>query len=388
MKLLSYFNKRSFSINFLIDTASLSVSLVEYKKNKNPLIYFVLNESVPQASDAGDGLIKSVIDTLQILHTKLAPELAKVEASLGVKIPLTLSRYILSSSWVVTQTALVSLKKDVPITVDQALVQSLLSTQKEKLKNTASSLITSQNLLALESETVQIRLNGYETALPYGKKTEKIDIAFWLSWIPLGLSEKISTTFPLFSTVKKHSFLLALFSLLRTRLEGDDYVIVDVGSNLSEWVVVKKGVVTETISIPFGYNNLNKKVSEVHGVDQGLSDSALTQHDDSVIDVSGQHSFVGEAQDIWVEEMSKYITDLSLRTYIPHLLYLHAPDQYLSFFDKALEKLSTKGTVANVSLFSVVPITDEFTKTFVDFKEDVVRDSDQALSALFIKSVI
>lgn len=387
MKLFS-FTKRSFSINFLIDTASLSVSLVEYRKNKNPLIYFVLNEMVPPASDTGDGLIKSVIDTLQILHTKLAPELAKVEASLGIKLPLTLSRYILSSSWVVTQTAVVSLKKDTPTTVDENLIQSLLSTQKDKLKNTASSLISVQNLLAVESETVQVCLNGYETASPYGKKVKRVDAAFWLSWIPLGLSEKIATVFPLFTTLKKHSFLLTLFSFLRTQLEGDDYVIVDVGSSLSEWVIVKKGIVTDTISVPFGYGTLNKKMSETHGIDPGLSASTLTQHDDAVIDVSGHEPIVEKAQEAWSDEMSKYITDLSSRSYIPHMLYLHAPSQYLSFFENSLQKLSAKGAVANVNLFAVVPITPDLFKNTVEFKEDVVKDVDSALSALFVSKII
>ncbi len=107
-------------------------------------------------------------------------------------------------------------------------------------------------------------LNGYQTSKPYGKQTKSIEISIFLSMISKEVETKTRKVLEKIfhsHTIAFHSFALTSFSAIRDIFHSEeDFLLVDVGGEVTDVSLVRRGILLETVSFPTGKNFLLRSV--------------------------------------------------------------------------------------------------------------------------------
>jgi hypothetical protein len=139
----------------------------------------------------------------------------------------------------------------------------------------------------LEQKIMKVKLNGYETAAPFGKRAKEAEVSSYISVAPEPAMPKIFETLRSAFNQKNiefHSFAFLLFSAFRDILSKEsDYIFADVGGETTDVSIVRDGVIRETISFPIGQRfMLRSVVKELGTVPEEASSSIALYKDGSL----------------------------------------------------------------------------------------------------------
>lgn len=236
---------------------------------------------------------------------------------------------IVGSHFYISQTRVIKAKYPMSVTATQSLVESLISEDtklflEKHLKNELGGA-ESPNML-LEQKIMQIKLNGYETACPFGKKVSELDISVFDSIIPkIVLNDIRNTISKIFHNdkVEFHSFTFALFDAMRGVTDNKDgFTVVNVENELTEISVIRNGTIDDSISFSLGKNFLIRRVEEKFGTvtDEAISYLKMFTAKSGEPEVLEKISAVVKEAG---EEWSKALRDNTKRMSVHHLLPEH-----------------------------------------------------------------
>jgi hypothetical protein len=133
----------------------------------------------------------------------------------------------------------------------------------------------------ISSDLFSIKANEYEIDLLdlENKKIQKIELSFLDSYVSkfdkhfiLGA---IKNHFPLLD-VKLNSFLPVLLNQIRKVYDpADDFIFLDISSEITEFGIFSNGSISHIITIPFGINKIINKIIERKNVDSYEAGSLL-----------------------------------------------------------------------------------------------------------------
>jgi len=130
----------------------------------------------------------------------------------------------------------------------------------------------------LEDAIIQVRLNGYPTANPIGQSARTIDTVSYVSvgdpLVQKRIRETVAHAFRT-ATVRIHSFSFVAFAVLRNLILQENFVCIDFGGEITDIIVVKRGVLEKTISVPFGKNHILREVMRSMHVSYDIAASSL-----------------------------------------------------------------------------------------------------------------
>jgi hypothetical protein len=146
----------------------------------------------------------------------------------------------------------------------------------------------------------------------FNKKIQKIEISFFDSFLSKFdkhfIDGAIRNHFSLIK-INFNSFIPTLFNQIRKiyRLE-DDFVFLDVSSEITEFGIFKNNKVESIITIPFGINKILNKISEKKEIDLYEAESILKMYFDNHLDLEVKKEIGGlikKEVDILKEEIEK-----------------------------------------------------------------------------------
>ncbi|MBI5005309.1 MAG: hypothetical protein HZC03_01765, partial [Candidatus Lloydbacteria bacterium] len=183
----------------------------------------------------------------------------------------------------------------------------------------------------LEQKIIQVRLNGYATQKPYGKRAQDIDVALYVSASPQSFLNTIHTFIgDIFhrDADQYHSLALVSFSAFRDMFpEREHFLICDIGGEVTDLSLVKNNMLVETVSFPKGMMTLMRGAVSLlnRPPEEVLSRLVLYfdgRHDDTSSVKLGPS--IEEGRNSWLSSFREAVAELKSRNALPNEIEITA----------------------------------------------------------------
>lgn len=365
MSPISFFgnkNKNSNSV-IIIDVGSGSVggAVVVFDSEAKPNIVFETRDLFPiQARLNNHRLLPLTIESLdKIMDLIFKKGLQKSIDKEGRKV---FPRRIIcnfSSPWHISTTKTLHFKFDKPFVISNQFVEDIISYEG---KNFVSKIIKEDlgesfgqesKTAVSEQEVLQTFVNGYPVLYPVDKKANEFEMIVFMSAFPHQLVknfEKIcGKHFP--NIIPDfNSGTGVYFHVLRELFPNEgSFIIAHISGETTDISVVKKDVITETISFPLGRNFIVRRLmDEVKGVTPEVALSMLRANADGAIapKLSAKLlKILSQAEEDWVQLFSDSMKDFSKDFFLPTKVFVLAGDNSAKTFSDLItnKKLPVRG---------------------------------------------
>jgi len=382
--------KDGLSVVLDIGSGSVGGAFVIFSENEKPRIMFNVRKPIIFQKDFKfERFLFSMLKAIE----EVLEELSKTKLGKPRQVFC-----ILAAPWYVSETRSVVFEDEQAFTVTQKKVEDLILNEVNILKesfNVQYKDITDSKAEIIEVENINMKLNGYETNAPYGKKVKKIEAHLYIS-ISAGqvlqeIRQKISKILGL-NNVVFNSFSLSAFDTIRNLYsEQEDFMFVDIGGEMTDVSVVRDGILVETESFPFGKNFLLRMISsELKTVnDEALSSFSLYMEekttDANKIKIKAALSRVEEE---WSEVLCKTLKSMSANVTLPGFIFTISDIPFGPWFSEVIKnKWSGKVLFMGETIKTTV-INPLVLSKFVIFNPKVDKDAFIVTEVLFVDNLL
>lgn len=390
---LSAVNKNNLALIYDIGNASVGAALAVFSEKEKPRIVYAARKDVslpeksaPQKLEIETGkCLESVSEDIEkngLSHLKFT--------GLGSTIPES-AFCILSSPWHVSQTRIVTLKKDKPFLVTKKLVNELVLEEVNNFKKSPAvkeKADSGKNVL-VESEIVQVKLNGYETKSPEGKSAVSLQISLFLSLAPESVinlfGEKIKKVFNL-EKIFFNSFPLASFSAIRKSTGRQNFIFADISGETTDVLLAKDGTLSEIVTFPVGKKSVVRELSSKLGTsyEEALSlfylyqEKRLSDEEDKKLD-----AILSESAKSWLEPFRNALIEIGDGFSLPSFVFFTSDKDAEKWFGSLIKKEDYSQFTLTESAFSLKPTDLALFGEHCRLDGNVKRDNFLAIGAIF-----
>lgn len=259
--------------------------------------------------------------------------------------------YILKSPWCSSRTKTLSLTHSEPFLVTEEIIAELIrhedgSTVEQDEETEKRDSPARDTGKIFERLMTSSSLNGYRTRVPLGKEASAVSLSFFESRAPRALLRNIADTVCHFIHPRRerfHSYALASFSVVRDAFpETGDFLLVHVGGEITEALVVKKGNLLDIASFPSGSNQLIRTLCGATGPASASGLFALAR--EKRLDIAREKKTAAACRavgDDWSLHFSRTLTRFS-EEILPAFVYLAAESGYENIFADFIRETSAK----------------------------------------------
>lgn len=305
---------------------------------------------------------------------------------------------ILAAPWYVSEARKVVFEDKKNFTVTKKKVEKLILGEVETLKKSFNAHykdITDSKAEIIEVENINMKLNGYETSMPYDKKAKKIEVSLYVS-ISAGqvlqtLRQKIHKTLRL-KNVVFNSFSLAAFDTIRNMYsEKQNFIFVDLGGEMTDVSVVRNGILVETESFPLGKNFLLRTISSKLGTvnEEALSSFGLYMEGRTTdINKNKMSSVLDRVGEEWNEVFYKTLKSISVDIMLPGTIFLIADKPFGKLFSEIIKSKKPSKVMFMGETVETIVVNSLVLSKFSDFNLNVAKDVFIVAESLFIDSLL
>jgi len=370
---------------FDIRSSSVGGALFKVQKSGIPKIIFSVRESVPQEETVNvDKFLLSTMKSLDVVVSKI------FKASLGVPKSIFC---VLASPWYVSQTRIIHLKKDKPFTFNLALADDLIKREMSQFKeeHLEKYVKTKQEIQVIELKNIKTMLNGYETHNPLDQKTEEVEMTLFVSMSPgqiLSNIENVVNKYFHHETVKFSSFSFVSFTAIHNMfLDQPNFLLIDVGGELTDVSMIKKNVFSESISFPLGRHFIIRGIAEAMSCTPSEAESYVSLLHDGHADPSTEKKIlplINKLKTEWLSKFQESLANLSKDISVPFTIYLSADPDFIHFFGEVIEAEQFNQYTLTESKFKIIFMDTETLHGIVEFSKDTPRDPFIMVDAAYI----
>lgn len=384
MSLVSIFKNNPEDITALIDIGSGSVgaALVIFPKNKKPEIIFSKRLSLRiEESWNKEKVFSSILLNLeQVLNHVLKEGAGKLHIKeKNLKDKKIKDIYcILSSPWSTFKVKTLEDKKERAEYITDTAIETIV-------RNDLQSSNQNSEYESIEKKIIQVKLNGYPTSNPLGKRARETEISIFEGLVKREVLEKIKRVIGknLHGNVIFHSLSLATFTAINEIFREDkDYLVVDITGETTEMIFVSHDLPKKSFSFPKGKNNLIRNIAKEFNVDQDIALSFTKLY----YEKKSEESFRNKAEQIikktemeWQNDMEQVLD--SVRKEIPVLRVFSLVDPELAYPFPELIKSACQKIFQDTLITS---INKDSLDKFCNFKEKF--DPFLAIGAISVKN--
>jgi len=342
-------------LNLIIDIGSGSVGagLVLESANR-PRVLFQTRSNIDLSSNLN---FNSFLSEMTKSLRQVIEKVSKSRKGMPTKI-----RVFLSSPWAVSQTRVIKLRKNAEFTFTKKIADEYVG--KEICNFEKSSLNVykneNQNMRLIEKELFQIKLNGYKTNNPFGKKTMSFEMFLFLTASPEKVIDFVAYEIKKFFNlpVKFSSFVLPSFVTIRDIFPDDrNFIMIDVAGEITDVSLIKDDILLETSSFPLGRNSLIYNIAKLTGHNKTLAETFLDLYvDDKIQDKYKEkiRNILLDYKKEWMKCLSKIFAIISKKIFLPSKIYLTADEDVEKLFKKYIEEEEWGQYFVTESKFNVI----------------------------------
>ena len=272
---MSFFQKKtaiSTELIFDIESDSVCAAIVLYEVGKTPrIVYHTESEVTHKAHTDGAYLSRNMLKAVEETAEKassamIAPHVDKIHV-------------VLSSPWIISKLSCVEKKFEKETIIRQSAVADLL----EKERAASSKLFAVGDSAAIDAKLFEIKINGYPVAEYEGKRALSLEGTMVVSFASHKMSNEIKSRINRFFRAGNevfHSSLILRYIALRSILpHHTDYIWLQVHGELTDVLIVRKGVCAVSGSLPFGSDTLVRKFAGMTNESETTAASTLAMLD-------------------------------------------------------------------------------------------------------------
>lgn len=384
---------------FNIGGTSVSAVVVNFIPNSSPKILYAVRIPYKFKQLSHHEMMRdSLKATLHSVCDKIESEgLATLSSLPEGERKIDSIHFVLSSVWCVTQTKVFYFEKKVNFSPAEEIQKKLA--EKTDIDDSDEEGIPAngqKKMRFIERSIARILLNGYEVSDPYSKQARKASVYLFESATSKDIVKIVKgEIFKRFHTSKVvfHSFPYVLHSVLKeTFTQEKNYLMVDIGSETTEVMFVRDGVLMETVSFPIGKNYIIRKAPKEFGdTPEALADLFSINKDKSTdVDFRNRTDlFLSKIKTEWLEAFNSAVQNFSHTMYLPKTVFLICDEKYETVFSDWIKEIKYSSFYRCPEPFSVTLIKDKSFGTIYNVeKPEIAGEQFLALESIFINSLV
>ena len=300
---------------------------------------------------------------------------------------------VLSSPWHVSQTRVIKLEKNTPFIFTAKLANELV--KKEIALFEEEYLVkypnTESKVRSIEFKNIKTMLNGYEIPNPLNQKAKELEMTIFISISPEQVLKKVEETIRShfnFEDIKFSSFILSSFSVVRDMyIHNEDFLLVEIGGEVTDIAMAKKNVLRESISFPFGRNFIIRKVASIlhSSLDEAKSFISLLKDGHASVPVVKKVTpVIDKLKMEWLGKFQESLVNLTNDISIPATIYMNVDKDLSDFFCQIIKTEQFNQYTLTESKFKVIFLSAEFFHGMAGFDENVIRDPGLIIDSIYI----
>ena len=318
----------------------------------------------------------------------LTEMLARVRM-LGLGAPHRIMVY-LGSPWYASQVRVARMSRETAFIASKSLLSDMISRElkafeEEELK---ASFAAGSPLRAIESKTVQVKLNGYPTTAPLGLSARELELSIFVSVAPERVLAAIETVIEreFKQKISFGTFLSASFAVTRDFFPHlDDYLLIDVGGEITDVALVREGTLVRSCSFPRGRNFLLRKLST--GINRTIPESICTLYREDKVEESIKTActdILKEAKDQWLDSFQKALFSGASELSVPDTVLLSVGSDIAPWFIETIRREEFHQHALTDKAFKVIVLDGGVFHESLAFADGVERNPFIMIDALAI----
>lgn len=381
MSFFSWFkrNKEDFSLVFSIGGGVVSGAIVKVTEKDGVELIHHLHEDIEfQAELSATRHFELMQKALDSVAKRL-----KIEGFRILKTNFAIKEYIFhrafyifSSPWAVSQTKIIKVSEPKPFRVSREFFDRKMSV----LENNFKTEISSAEQI-IEKKIIQVKLNGYVVEDFYDKTAQNMEVAFSISAVPKTVLKRVEDIIVKSFSIKEHwchSSSLALFTIIRNLFpQREDFIMMNVGEEITDIVIIKNNIVVTEISIPFGRRHFLRLLSDTLKVTESIAESMIkirhsgTQDELATLRLSV--AMDAAAKD-WLFRVTESIEAERSKYYVPDDIFLIVPKELINFLSEKLKRHSFRiWSLQNKKIKSSIEVTDQVFRLELMFLDNLYK---------------
>jgi len=402
MSLFSFTKKTNEELSIILEIGSGSIggAIIKLSNKEQPEIYYSIRKQISlDNAISSENLNRQMIKVLNIVCENLQKDgLKHLDFIHDGSKKINNLHFVLSSPWIVSQTKTAFYKKELPFKVTDSLMKEIIQTQEDVVDKIAVEQFAQLNPnsigIVFEKKIVQVKLNGYKITNPINKIAPTIDLAMVISVAPqsfLQTIEKEVSKYFNYSKPTYNSFTLASFSMLSDLYpEKEDYMFLDLSSEISEISLIRDGVLIGETSFPIGRNNFVRKIAAASNVSVEEAFSLLRSYHSNHLD-QANIKLVEDSLDVsmqeWKSGLHQSLDILARSAYIPRTIFKITNDDFGIYFANKLRGETFSQLGFTNEPFKVVMLDSKVFNKHCKISKQTQTDSFMYLNTLFLNKI-
>jgi hypothetical protein len=332
------------------------------------------------------------VDRFLVLTIQALDVVVKKIQKAGMGIPKDIF-CVLASPWHVSQTRIINYKKNTPFVFTSKLAEGLVQTEIKLFEDENLSKTTDTNRAerTIELKNIKTILNGYETLEPLNQKTKELEMNIFISVSEEKVLKKIEDTIGKyfhFNQIRFSSFLLSSFTVVRDmHIQQENFLLLDVGGEVTNITMVKKNTLRESASFPKGRKFLIRGIALKLGCTLSEANSLISLFISGHAEASISEK-ISEAMNTlkaeWLLEFQKSLANLSNDISIPSTVYLTADKDLADFFCQTIKAEQFNQYTLTDSKFEIVFLDTQLFHNIAVFADSAVSGSNLVIDSIYI----
>lgn len=298
----------------------------------------------------------------------------------------------LSSPWYVTQTRIKEEKRTEPFRATEELMNGLIEHEVEMFKKdpNVARVMGDGEMLVIEKKAIQVKLNGYTTHMPVGKKARTMEIAVLISAVSQKtagrIADAIRKSFPARDVIFA-SFALTAFDVVRSAPDmPHNFLFLDISGELSDVSLVKDGVLLETITFPVGKKTILRLLAAEFRVSADEAFSLLRlSHEGRASAAHSQkiESALAHAGGEWMDAFREALLRISRDMAVPRAVYFTSDRDLEDWFSGLIVKEEFRRFTMIDEPFFATAVNAAFLHEMCSFDQRAGRDPFLMIGSIF-----
>lgn len=387
---MGIFSSNKPHITTIIDVASSSIgaaTILLYPNQKPKILHSIRSDMVFQENFQFERFVVSMLDSLEKVTQQLSRQPLPPHSDRSFLC-------VLASPWYASQTRILKKTFDHPTKIDENFLDDIHEKEIESFKEKEMEIM-GKDALILEMESIQTKLNGYETTNPFGKEALDFETAMYVSISPRkitsAITEKIQKAFH-GKTLHFSSFPFVSFITMRDIFHERNFLLMDISGEVTDISVVRGNVLQETVSFVLGKNFLIREVASATGstfeeaISQFRMVSGSEMHEEGAEKIKKAMEKAGKE---WIAECENALEPiLERKEILPGDVFITADEDVSAWFIASVQEMGNSSFSLASNVFSVRHLNAPFLSSFCGFDAGVERDSFLMVESLFAKRFI
>ncbi|MFA5095123.1 MAG: cell division protein FtsA [Candidatus Paceibacterota bacterium] len=374
---------------FDIGSSSVGGALFETQKSGIPKIIFSIREPI---------ILEEKIDTDRFLFLTLksldivTEKICKRGAGKPSRIFC-----VLSSPWYASQTRIIKFEKNTPFLFSPKLADDLIKKEINLFEeeHLAKFSQTDSKIRPIEFKNIKTTLNGYVTSDPFNKKVKRLEMIIFISMSGekiLGKIEDIIFKHFHSKDIKFFSFAMASFAVARGMfVKQEDFLLVDISGEVTDISIIKKDILSNSISYPLGPNFIIRKVAKSLNctLSEAKSFISLYKDEHAIMSVKKKlEPIMEKLKKEWLAGFQESLVNLSNDISVPSTIFVTVDQELADFFGDIIKTDRFSQFTLTESEFKIIFLGAEMFHNITAFKNNVNRDPFLMIESIFINRFI